>query len=97
MLVVALPSMAAQDPTKPLNWKMTETAEAKAVEEPLPTLQSLVCDDRSYCYAIINHQIVSKGDSVSGYNVRAINANYLTLEKGQKQWKLTLFSLDIKK
>lgn len=85
---------AKQDPTAPLDWTQAKPASsgAKKVYYRVPTLQSIICDDGSECRAVVNNQIVSKGQSVSGYKVMEINRQQVALARGSKTWNLELFS-----
>lgn len=87
---------ATQDPTAPLGWAAPSTAKqsVKTAAPKLPKLQSIMCVEA--CQAVVNDQVVTQGDKVSGYQVHRITPDYVTLSRGGKRWQLELFSLDIK-
>lgn len=94
--------LAEQDPTAPLGWLVPKEQKAAPVKKAstryrLPSLQSIVCKGESPCYAILNGQVVSQGEVIRGYKVKKIDSEYVTLQRSTQQWKLELFSLDIKK
>lgn len=95
---ITLPTFAAQDPTAPLDWMPPTKVvqKKKSVNYRLPTLQSIVCKDESPCYAILNGKLVVQGNVIRGYRVKHVNEDNVTVQRAGKQWKLTLFSLDIK-
>lgn len=100
-LMIASNANAEQDPTAPLGWMVpkeqaAQPAKKKAVHYRLPTLQSIVCKSDLPCYAILNDQILAQGESIRGYRIKTIAPEYVSLQRGGKQWKLELFSLDIK-
>ncbi len=86
-----------QDPTAPLNWTKKEQVGKVKRAIPVPDLQSIVCNNKDQCYAILNDKVVDKGDTVSGYRVTNVTSSQVELKQGQKSWTLKLFSLDIKK
>lgn len=95
---LSVSAWASQDPTAPLGWqkpKQSQTA-PKVVRYSVPSLQSIVCVDANQCRAILSGKVVVAGESVSGYRVSRIEPEVVTLTRGGKQWKLELFSLDIK-
>ncbi|WP_104046296.1 MSHA biogenesis protein MshK [Vibrio jasicida] len=101
VLVVAVgSSWANQDPTAPLGWQKTATesqAKPKAKQYRLPTLNSIVCKPNTECVAILNNRIVEPGVKLNGYRVASINSEFVTLKRGDRQWKLELFGLNVKK
>ena len=90
---------ANQDPTAPLGWTKpaTEQAKPKAKQYRLPTLNSIVCKPNTPCVAILNDRIVEPGAKLNGYQVASINSEFVTLKRGNRQWKLELFGLNVKK
>jgi len=101
-LLFVLNAHASQDPTAPLGWlapkeKPVTSTQKRATSYRLPTLQSIVCKSETPCYAILNDQVLSQGESIRGYRIKTIDPNYVSLQRNGKQWKLELFSLDIKK
>ncbi len=100
-IVLATVSTAAsasqqQDPTAPLSWVKKQQVR-KARVAPVPELQSIVCKGDRQCYAILNDQVASKGERVSGYQISQVTPTQVKLKKGKQSWTLKLFSLDIKK
>ncbi|WP_038175291.1 hypothetical protein [Vibrio pacinii] len=97
-MIVALAVQAKQDPTAPLGWSAPATNGIKSVNKvaPLPKLQSIVCPQSGDCSAILNGQPMVIGERVSGYTVRHIEPELVTLARGGKTWKLQLFSLEVK-
>tara|TARA_Y100001956_G_scaffold82830_1_gene106004 strand:+ start:15063 stop:15386 length:324 start_codon:yes stop_codon:yes gene_type:complete len=98
LLIGASSGWASQDPTAPLNWKKTEPekVEKARVVYPLPTLQSIVCRENAECKAILSGKVVDVGQRINGYLVKKIESERVVLSRGGRQWKLELFSLDIK-
>lgn len=98
LLISASSCWAAQDPTAPLNWQKPEPKEVvkKRVVYPLPKLQSIVCSDTTTCRAILSGKAVDAGERINGYLVQKIESERVVLSRGKRQWKLELFSLDIK-
>lgn len=94
-----MPLAASQDPTAPLGWTSPKATVVKKSSKKytLPQLQSIVCRDTSPCYAVLNDQIAKQGQFVSGYKVEKVTWNEVTVARGNKQWQLALFALDIKK
>jgi len=88
---------AKQDPTAPLGWEAQANSVKKANKTPpLPKLQSIVCMTDSPCAAVLNGQSLVKGEFVSGYTVKRIDQESVTLSRGDKVWKLSLFSFEVK-
>nr|WP_275665537.1 MSHA biogenesis protein MshK [Vibrio sp. Isolate33] len=91
---------AEQDPTAPLGWLSPQQKTAPAKKAPvqyrLPSLESIVCKGDTPCYAILNGQILAQGETIRGYRVKNIDPEYVTLQRNSKQWKLEMFSLDVK-
>ncbi|WP_341661247.1 MSHA biogenesis protein MshK [Vibrio sp.] len=98
LLVYSLLGVASQDPTAPLGWKKTDSVESnsKKVQQPLPKLQSIVCLSAGKCQAVLSDKVVVVGEMVNGFNVSQIDAQLVTLSRGGKQWKLEIFTQDIK-
>ncbi len=91
---------AEQDPTAPLGWKkpaVASNAKPAAKQYRLPKLNSILCQTNSQCTAIMNNQIVEQGQLFSGYRVVSITSEFVTLKRGNRQWKLELFGLNVKK
>ena len=94
---LSLNVMASQDPTAPLGWQSPQQSKATIIKrKPVPKLQSIVCEEAAGCSAIINGQVVLAGEQVNGYKVSQIKPEVVTLVRGGKQWKLNLFSLEVK-
>lgn len=92
-------SFAQQDPTAPLGWQQpvqSQNKSKKKVTPAVPKLQSVICDQLQTCSAVLNGRVVSKGSVVNGYKVTKINDEFVFLQRGSKQWKLSLFSIDVK-
>lgn len=89
---------AEQDPTAPLGWEKPKNvaSQKKKITYRLPKIQSIFCSEDKNCSAILSDTSVSKGDSIKGYYVNNIQSDHVTLSRGGKQWKLEMFSLDIK-
>ena len=101
VLVNSQIAWAEQDPTAPLGWMVPNQPQSKPVQKKsvnyrLPILQSIVCKGEQPCYAVLNDEILSQGEAVRGYRIKEINPEYVTLQRNSKQWKLEMFSLDIK-
>ncbi|WP_264877799.1 MSHA biogenesis protein MshK [Vibrio agarivorans] len=96
--VVSASSFAAQDPTAPLGWiapKKTTTPAKRSYR--VPKLNSIICQpEKANCSAILNSRVVSAGDTVNGYRVNQITDQDVTLSRAGKQWKLQMFTLEIK-
>ncbi len=92
-------AFSSQDPTAPLGWQApkTQTVKPRVIRKPLPKLQSIVCVDEASCRAILNGQVVLAGEQVNGYQVKKIESEVVTISRNGKQWKLNLFSLEVKK
>ncbi|GAB2669090.1 MSHA biogenesis protein MshK [Vibrio panuliri] len=91
-------AMASQDPTAPLNWQQAPKAVAKkkVVQPRVPNLQSIVCGESRDCYAILDGHTKATGENIAGFRVKQISADYVTVTRGSKQWKLELFPLEVK-
>ncbi|PMM04192.1 MSHA biogenesis protein MshK [Vibrio kanaloae] len=91
---------AEQDPTAPLGWLTPQQKTTPTKKAPthyrLPSLESIVCKGDTPCYAVLNGQILGQGETITGYRVKNIDPEYVTLQRSSKQWKLEMFSLDIK-
>ena len=89
---------ASKDPTAPLGWQKPQEAKpaAKITEQPIPTLESIVCSEARQCKAVLSNQVALVGDTINGYTVSNIEPELVTLLKAGQQWKLELFTLDIK-
>nr|WP_252724454.1 MSHA biogenesis protein MshK [Vibrio hepatarius] len=89
---------SSQDPTAPLGWQKPDSTESrnKKVQQPLPKLQSIVCLNHDKCQAVLSGNVVIVGESVNGFKVSRIEPQMVTLSRGNKQWKLEFFTLDIK-
>ncbi|WP_194439093.1 MSHA biogenesis protein MshK [Vibrio fluminensis] len=98
LLAISSVAVASQDPTAPLNWQSSSksTSVKKVVHARVPNLQSIVCGENEKCFAILDGQTKAKGDKVAGFNIQNINADYVTVSRGNKMWKLELFPLEVK-
>ncbi len=101
LTVMAGATWASQDPTAPLGWNQpvgtSSSAKPVAKRYRVPTLSSIMCQTDNQCTAILNNQIVEQGQSVRGYRVVSITNEFVTLKRGNRQWKLELFGLNVKK
>ncbi|MFW8631569.1 MSHA biogenesis protein MshK [Vibrio natriegens] len=100
LTVIAGGVWADQDPTAPLGWqKPVAESNAKSTKKQsrLPTLNSIVCKVGSQCSAILDNQIVEQGELFKGYRVVSITSEFVTLKQSNRQWKLELFGLNVKK
>ena len=97
-LAMASWAVASQDPTAPLNWQPTEksTQAKKITQYRVPNLQSIVCQGEKECIAILNGQALAQGERINGFQVKQVRADYVTVARGSKQWKLELFPLEVK-
>ena len=100
ILISSQMAWAEQDPTAPLGWLTPQQKTTSAKKAPtryrLPSLESIVCKGDTPCYAIMNGQILGQGETIRGYRVKNIDPEYVTLQRSSKQWKLEMFSLDVK-
>ncbi|WP_193250267.1 MSHA biogenesis protein MshK [Vibrio navarrensis] len=98
LCLFTLPSWAAQDPTAPLSWMAPAAKPAKSASRAvsLPDLQSIVCKSERDCVAVMDDQVVARGDVLRGFRVQNVTSEAVTLVKGARQWQLELFNLDIK-
>ncbi|MYM61152.1 MSHA biogenesis protein MshK [Vibrio sp. OCN044] len=89
---------ASQDPTAPLGWQKPDTVEAenKNKQPPLPKLQSIVCTNTGQCRAVLNDKAVLVGETINGFRISQIEAQSVTISHGGKQWKLKIFTQDVK-
>ncbi len=96
LLVSGVAQAQMQDPTAPLGWAApaAQAPSVKPVVVKVPQLHSIICVQS--CQAVLNDRVVSQGDSINGYQVARITADQVTLRRGEQQWQLALFSLDIK-
>lgn len=97
-------AMAAGDPTAPLGWQQPAGSQpvgqgskpAKLRRAPLPSVQSIVCNDSGDCHAVLNNRVVSGGDKVAGYRIKKITPQGVRVTRAGREWTLRLFSLSIK-
>ena len=97
--VCSATAFASQDPTAPLGWAKpkVEKTTPKVIRKRVPTLQSIVCDaSEENCRAILNGKVVILGENINGYRVNRIEPEAVTVSRSGKQWKLELFSLEVK-
>ncbi|PFG55195.1 MSHA biogenesis protein MshK [Vibrio sp. ES.051] len=100
VMAAAGDTWANQDPTAPLGWQkpITEASAKPTVKQyRLPTLNSIVCKPTTECVAIMDNKLVEKGERLKGYRIASINSKFVTLKRGNRQWDLELFSLNVKK
>lgn len=98
LCLLTLPSWAAQDPTAPLSWMAPVPAQATSTSRAvsLPLLQSIVCESERDCVAVMDDQVVARGDVLRGFRVHNVTPEAVTLAQGARQWQLELFNLDVK-
>ncbi|MGF1740673.1 MSHA biogenesis protein MshK [Vibrio profundum] len=92
-------AFAVKDPTAPLGWAGPEsnvTGKPNQKKHVLPTVNSIICTAPKTCQAILNNRFVSTGDAIGRYKVKVITADYVTVSKSGKHWKLSMFALKIK-
>ncbi len=95
-LLCAFHSVAANDPTAPLNWVSSDDKKAELEKvNRVPELQSIMCQSKT-CFAILDDKIANVNDIISGYRVRTINSEEVIVTKGSTTRNLTLFVSDIK-
>jgi MSHA biogenesis protein MshK len=95
--IVSCGAYAAQDPTAPLGWIKPKSSTVETVKTyPLPALQSIVCGEGTQCVAMFNDKILSQGQSVSGYLIKEITFERVTLARAGKTWQLELFNSNVK-
>ncbi|MGP8308343.1 MSHA biogenesis protein MshK [Vibrio sp. YIC-376] len=93
-------SWASQDPTAPLDWQkpvIDVSKEKKVTKYQLPTINSIVCVSNEQCHAVMNNKLVEKGELFNGYRIAGINSEFVTLKRGNRQWDLALFDVNLKK
>ncbi len=95
MMLTINTAQATQDPTAPLGWSAPAKKQT-AKRSYVPTLQSILCDEADTCTAILNNVSVGVGGKVSGYTLTHIQDDFVTVNRGGKQWRLELFADNIK-
>ena len=86
------------DPTRPLGYGHNSEGETRvAGPNPIVLSSILVSSDRKV--AIINEQAVREGQIIKGVGaqVKRIDANAVTLQQGEKVWRVTLNTTIIRK
>ncbi|MGD8111956.1 MSHA biogenesis protein MshK [Vibrio sp. TRT 21S02] len=96
--LISASSFAASDPTAPLDWTQSTSPQSnsKKAVYSLPKLQSIICVNGSDCQAIMGNKVLERGQVINGFRVINIDAEFVTVSKGKRQWKLELFSKDVK-
>lgn len=96
--IFASDTTVGHDPTEPLSWLKPEIVKKKSVKKHqyFPSLQAISCNGQFDCNAVLNDKPMKKGDKISGYTLLAINEESVSIGRSGKQWKLSLFSQDIK-
>ncbi len=100
LMVIAGKSWASQDPTAPLDWQkpaVNSSSQPLVKRSRVPILNSIMCKSNTQCTAIMDNQIVEQGQLFKGYRVVSITSEYVTLKRSNRQWKLELFGLNVKK
>ena len=87
------PAEVLQDPTAPLAGSSTGASPTKAAG--LPRLQSIILGNGP-ALAVLNGQSYRIGQRVDGYQLVAIRADAVVLEKAGKRQTLTLFGSKIR-
>ncbi|GLO59754.1 hypothetical protein MACH09_02620 [Vibrio sp. MACH09] len=96
VMTLSTPVFALQDPTRPLSWAAPKALVKQKTEHSVPVLQSIICRESSPCYAVLNNKVAEQGQYVAGYKVKSITSKEVVVVKGDSQWQLALFALDIK-
>ncbi len=91
LLTLALPSVAATDPTAPLGFEAPSKPATRA-KIRLPRLDAILCASENDCSAVLNGRALANGQSINGYVIRAINEEAVTLVRGDRRWSLTVFN-----
>jgi len=97
-MLFATNAWSAQDPTAPLGWTKQEqpSAKPKKVRPPLPRLQAIVCLDEKNCSATLSGEVRLVGELINGYRLNQVDSDAVILSRGKQQWKLELFSMEVK-
>ena len=85
------------DPTRPLGYGQHVISEAGAAPEPIILSSILVSSNRKI--AIINGQQLHENEVIKGVGaqIKRIDADAVTLQQGQKVWRLPLNETVIRK
>lgn len=84
-----------QDPTTPLTGMGSGKGASQSATAGAPKLQSIIIGNGP-ALAVINGQSVRVGQRIEGYQLVAISADSVVLEKGGKRQSLTLFGSKIR-
>ena len=89
---------SAQDPTAPLGWETLPqvNSKPKTVRPSLPKLQAIVCLGEYSCSATLSGKVMLEGEKINGYRVNRVGSEAVILSRGDQQWKLELFSMEVK-
>lgn len=85
---------ASNDPTRPLSWPTVGTMTGEPMSRVKPSLKSIIC--MTTCAAVINNRVMSIGDKIDGYTITEIDDSFVLMTRNEQEWKLELYSLDIK-
>lgn len=93
----SMPSWASSlsDPTGPWGAINTTTSQGKKIKKSMPVLQAIFVRD-GVKVAVMNDKEVQAGDWVSGYKVRIVTDNFVYFLRGDKEYRLSLFSSQVK-
>ncbi len=96
-LIVNLAQAEVVDPTRPLGYGQVANVQAGAAPEPIILSSILVSSDRKV--AIINGQQLHENQIIkgAGAQVKRIDADAVTLQQGEKVWRLPLNETVIRK
>lgn len=98
-MLISTTVWSAQDPTAPLGWEAQRPTGEKPkqkVRPPLPELQAIVCSGEQHCLATLSGQVRGRGEKINGYRINQVQSDAVILSLGEQQWKLELFSMEIK-
>lgn len=99
LMVMSTSAWSAQDPTAPLGWEAQSPSSVKPKQKarpPLPSLQAIVCSGEKSCAATLSGKVKLVGETISGYRINHVDSDAVILSRGGQQWKLELFSVEVK-
>lgn len=85
-------AQSLSDPTAPKQQSVASESKPQVVLAK-PSLQSILVQ-KNHRSAVINNQSVRVGDSVDGYRIKQITANYVLLQGKSGTIRLSLFNAD---
>ena len=83
------------DPTGPWGAINTATSQGKKIKKSMPVLQAIFVRDTTRI-AVMSDKEVQAGDWVSGYKIRIITDNFVYFLRDGKEYRLSLFSSQVK-